>query len=124
VLPLLAVNETVSKPVRGLLPVAGILLVWLFVFDSVLTFVRRLLKGEKVWRPHRRHIYQELIIAGRSHRFVTLLYTGISVLIGLTLAAALLYPELFGEIMTLSVFLMTAVLFAVRFRRSGSGFLF
>ncbi len=56
------------------LALAGLLLVWPFVFDAAFTFTRRLLKGENVFAAHRSHLYQRLVIAGYSHRFVTLLY--------------------------------------------------
>lgn len=47
---------------------------WPFVFDSTLTLARRLIRGENVLRSHRSHLYQRLVIAGRSQRFVTTLY--------------------------------------------------
>lgn len=52
----------------------GVMFVWMFVFDSVLTFLRRLLRGEKVWKAHREHLYQRLVIKGRSHASTTLVY--------------------------------------------------
>ena len=63
----------------------GLLLVWPFVFDTGFSFFRRLRKGENVFAAHRSHLYQRLVIAGRSHRFVTLLYVGLA-LVGFVLA--------------------------------------
>ncbi len=60
------------------LPVAGILLVWPFVFDTGFTILRRLLRGENVLAAHRSHLYQRLILAGWNHRAVTLLYLGLA----------------------------------------------
>ena len=81
VFPLLAKGEsgqaTAVQPI--LLPV-GVLLVWLFVFDSLWTFAGRALRGEKVWQAHRGHIYQKLVISGFSHQFVTILYGSLSTL--------------------------------------------
>jgi len=59
-------------------PLISILLVWLFVFDTVLTFVRRFVKREKVWEAHRSHIYQRLVISGLSHIRVSGIYGAIS----------------------------------------------
>lgn len=59
----------------------AVLFVWLFVFDSVRTFFVRLFKGETVWKAHRRHIYQKLVIEGFSHRYVTTIYGVLSILI-------------------------------------------
>lgn len=82
-LPLIARREQAeTNSYLPLLPLISISLVWLFLFDTVLTFFQRLLDGEKVWQAHRRHIYQKLIIAGWTHRFVSALYGSAS---GLTI---------------------------------------
>lgn len=52
----------------------GLLLVWPFAFDTAYTFIRRLCRRENVFAAHRSHLYQRLVIAGLSHRTVTLLY--------------------------------------------------
>jgi UDP-N-acetylmuramyl pentapeptide phosphotransferase/UDP-N-acetylglucosamine-1-phosphate transferase len=52
----------------------AVLLVWPFLFDTVFTFMRRALKRENVFKAHRSHLFQRLVIAGCSHLFVTLLY--------------------------------------------------
>ncbi len=57
------------------MPLVGFLLVWTFVFDAAFTFLRRLSKGENVFASHRTHLYQRLVIAGYTHRTVTLLYS-------------------------------------------------
>ncbi len=61
-----------------LLAVAGVLLVWPFVFDAAFTFLRRLRHRENVFAAHRSHLYQRLVIAGYGHRTVTLLYIGLA----------------------------------------------
>jgi len=67
------------------LAIAGVLLVWPFVFDTLFTFFRRLENRENVFSAHRSHLYQRLVISGYSHRTVTLLYLGLDAL-GLLLA--------------------------------------
>ncbi len=74
-----------SNPVFML---AGIALVWPFVFDAVFTFCRRLCRGEKVWEAHRSHLYQRLVISGLSHARVSAIYIGLAML-GLIWALAL-----------------------------------
>jgi UDP-N-acetylmuramyl pentapeptide phosphotransferase/UDP-N-acetylglucosamine-1-phosphate transferase len=54
--------------------VAGILMIWPFLADTLFTLVRRLTRGENIFEAHRSHIYQRLVIAGHSHRSVTLVY--------------------------------------------------
>ena len=56
----------------GAVTVFAVLLVWFFVFDTLLTFFSRLMKRQKVWEPHREHLYQKLIISGLSHQRVSL----------------------------------------------------
>jgi len=65
--------------------VAGILVVWPFIFDTSFTMVRRLINKENIFVAHRSHIYQRLVIAGYSHRFMALVYMGLA-LIGTVLA--------------------------------------
>jgi UDP-N-acetylmuramyl pentapeptide phosphotransferase/UDP-N-acetylglucosamine-1-phosphate transferase len=70
-LAVLAVVAARRGPAWG---VAGILLVWPFVFDASLTFLRRAARRENVLQPHRSHLYQRLVIAGWSHQRTTGLY--------------------------------------------------
>ncbi|HEX8737901.1 MAG TPA: glycosyltransferase family 4 protein [Pyrinomonadaceae bacterium] len=85
VLPLIAANELQGSS-QPKFTATAVFLVWLFVFDTLYTFFRRLLRGEKFWRAHRSHLYQRLVISGYSHRFVTILY---GVLSSVILAAVL-----------------------------------
>ncbi len=81
VLPLIAEHDRAGgNSILPFLPLISVSLVWLFLFDTVLTFFRRLLKGEKVWQAHREHIYQKLVIFGYTHGFVSVLYGSTSVL--------------------------------------------
>lgn len=88
VLPLI-LNAQLSQPRRpagG--AVVGLLFVWPFVFDSTFTFLRRLSRGERIFSAHRSHLYQRLIIAGKSHRFVSVLYIVLAA-VGAVLAVSL-----------------------------------
>jgi UDP-N-acetylmuramyl pentapeptide phosphotransferase/UDP-N-acetylglucosamine-1-phosphate transferase len=38
-----------------------------FIFDATYTLVRRLSRGEPVWRAHRAHLYQRLVLLGWGH---------------------------------------------------------
>ncbi|MDZ7720283.1 MAG: glycosyltransferase family 4 protein [Balneolaceae bacterium] len=52
----------------------GALLLWPFLFDSSSTLVRRMIKGENIFKPHRSHLYQRLNIAGWPHSKISTLY--------------------------------------------------
>lgn len=66
---------------------AGVLLLAPFLFDATFTLFRRIRKGENILVAHRSHLYQRLVIAGYSHRFVAILYGALALL---SLGAAML----------------------------------
>jgi len=59
------------------------LLLFHFVFDTLLTFFRRLFKGEYVTQAHRTHLYQLMNRQGYSHRTVTILYYAMAIVQGI-----------------------------------------
>ncbi|HEX4947395.1 MAG TPA: glycosyltransferase family 4 protein [Blastocatellia bacterium] len=65
---------------RGNLFLIGFLLLWPFIVDTGFTLLRRLSKGENIFRPHRSHFYQRMVIAGYSHQVVSLLYIGLAII--------------------------------------------
>ena len=40
---------------------------WFFLADGTLTMLQRFLRGERLWVPHRSHIYQRLVLSGVPH---------------------------------------------------------
>lgn len=84
-MPLLVSKELPLK--ADLFPLASILILWPFVFDTLLTLVRRLMRRELIWKAHREHLYQRLVIAGFSHPRVAVIY---GVFAAVTSSAALL----------------------------------
>jgi UDP-N-acetylmuramyl pentapeptide phosphotransferase/UDP-N-acetylglucosamine-1-phosphate transferase len=77
-LPLLALTNIGSGPANPILaarlPLFSVLVVWPFIGDGLLTFVRRALKREPVWKAHRSHLYQRLVQTGWTHARVSSLY--------------------------------------------------
>lgn len=90
------------------MPVLGVAFLWLFLFDSVVTFIRRLFKGQKVWTPHREHFYQRMVISGYSHAFISKMYGMIASIIA---TAALLAFSVngFPEFLLVLVIILGAV---------------
>ena len=70
---------------------AGALVVWPFIADTGFTLVRRAKNRENIFQAHRSHLYQRLVIAGKSHREVTLTYAGLAATGGI--AAGLLVAD-------------------------------
>ena len=73
-LPLLAPTDSVS------FLWCAILLMWPFLFDTGFTLLRRARRSENLLSAHRSHIYQRLVLAGCSHRHVTVVYAGLALL--------------------------------------------
>ena len=59
-----------------------------FVVDATVTLLRRLLRGERIWEPHRTHYYQRLVQLGWGHRRTALAEYALMVVCGLTALAA------------------------------------
>lgn len=51
--------------------VAATLVLWPFLVDGAFTILRRLKNRENILKAHRSHLYQRLVIAGKSHLHVT-----------------------------------------------------
>ena len=96
------------------LPIIAVLLVWIFVFDTIFTFLRRIFNGEKVWEAHRGHIYQRLVIEGFPHQFVTILYGLFSALIALTTGLCLINKDVWEIIL---IFIISFQILALLFYR-------
>lgn len=54
-------------------------LLWPFIYDTSFTLIRRLTMRERIFSPHRSHLYQRLTIAGYSHRAVASFYFGLAI---------------------------------------------
>ncbi|MEW6240732.1 MAG: glycosyl transferase [Chloroflexota bacterium] len=76
VLPLLSADQ------GGDALLLGTLLMWTFIMDAGLTFIRRLAKRENVFAAHRTHLYQRLVIGGYSHAAVSSLYILLTLVAG------------------------------------------
>lgn len=74
-----AVLTLVAAQTESKLLLAGVLLLWPFIFDTAFTLIQRLRRHENIFAAHRSHLYQRLVITGHSHRIVTLLYTAFAV---------------------------------------------
>lgn len=73
-------------------PVAWMVML-VFMCDSTLTLIRRVLQGERWYNPHKQHLYQQLIVRGWSHGRVLLLYQLVNLLlVAPAIAVAVNYP--------------------------------
>ncbi|WP_089341288.1 MraY family glycosyltransferase [Burkholderia singularis] len=56
-----------------------------FIADASVTLLRRLLRGEKFWQPHREHYYQRMVRSGQGHAR-TAVYWYLVMLVGIMAA--------------------------------------
>jgi len=76
VLPLLSADQ------GGDALMLGTLLMWTFIMDAGVTFIRRAIRREKIFSAHRTHVYQRLVIGGYKHATVSTLYILLTLLAG------------------------------------------
>ena len=88
---------------------AGVLLVWPFVFDTAFTFLCRLLHRENVFTAHRSHLYQRLVATGFSHKTVASLYIGLAI-IGLVCSVALVMEWRWADYLTAIVIVVAPLI--------------
>jgi len=83
-------------PQREITGVTAALIIWSFILDTSFTIIRRWRRGENILLPHRTHLYQRLVIAGYSHRFVTTIYIAFMMIGWLSAAVWLSSPGASG----------------------------
>jgi Fuc2NAc and GlcNAc transferase len=54
----------------------ALLVMWPFIGDGLITFIRRASNRETLWKPHRSHLYQRLVRTGLTHAQVSAFYAG------------------------------------------------
>jgi UDP-N-acetylmuramyl pentapeptide phosphotransferase/UDP-N-acetylglucosamine-1-phosphate transferase len=114
-IPMLSRTNVIRFP--DLLPIAAVLFVWFFLFDSVVTLLRRVFRGDKFWQAHREHLFQRLVSSGLSHKQVTLFYG----LLALVLCTLILLSIEFRDDIEVAilpvVMILTSVLLVVLAKR-------
>jgi UDP-N-acetylmuramyl pentapeptide phosphotransferase/UDP-N-acetylglucosamine-1-phosphate transferase len=68
-IPLITTEASTKTRNEGFVLAAVFL--WLFLFDTVFTRLLLLVKLSPFWRPHKEHLYQQIVVAGTSHRAVS-----------------------------------------------------
>lgn len=82
-----AVLPLMSAPRGGDALMFGTAILWTFIMDAGITFLRRAAKRENVFAAHRTHLYQRLVISGVKPAFVSSLFIALTLLgAGLSLA--------------------------------------
>ncbi|MEO7673862.1 MAG: glycosyltransferase family 4 protein [Pyrinomonadaceae bacterium] len=116
-LPLIAAEKSAATSATLLLAAASF--VWFFLFDTIFTFVRRFVRGEKVWTAHREHFYQWLVIGGTSHSTVTLIYSAFTVLVIASVLIAGVFRGTWEFLPLFSIVSLSLILVFCSTRRKG-----
>lgn len=114
-LPLLARTKAVRYP--DLLPIAAVLFLWLFNFDTLTTLIRRIVRGEKIWRPHREFLFHRLVSSGLTHRRVTIIYGVLTAILIVSALLSVAFREDIGLPMLPVVTILTTALLYICLRR-------
>lgn len=114
-LPLL--GRTIAVKYPDLLPIAAVLFVWFFLFDSVVTLLRRAFRGEKIWMAHREHLFQRLVSSGFSHRAVTVIYGILASVLSIFVLVSVEFREDISFAIAPVVVVLTATLLFLCYRR-------
>jgi len=64
-----------------------------FIVDASVTLARRGLRGEKIWRAHRSHYYQRVVLLGASHRQLALAAYALMLAMAALAFAQLILPQ-------------------------------
>jgi UDP-N-acetylmuramyl pentapeptide phosphotransferase/UDP-N-acetylglucosamine-1-phosphate transferase len=102
----------------GRLPIEfGVVILAPFLFDSIVTLVLRIARGERWYEAHRSHYYQRLVGRGLSHAQVTSLYAGLAVLASLAATLGLvLNNELLRQALAVLAYLPMLLVVALVWR--------
>jgi UDP-N-acetylmuramyl pentapeptide phosphotransferase/UDP-N-acetylglucosamine-1-phosphate transferase len=86
-----------------------------FVVDATVTLVRRLVRGERVWKAHREHHYQRLVLAGWGQRKTVLAEYALMAACGASALASLRLSEA-GRLVLLSCWVLVYISLAAGVR--------
>jgi len=81
-----------------------------FIVDASVTLARRALRGEKIWRAHRSHYYQRVVLLGASHRQLAMAAYAL-----MLATAALAFALLFLPQHAVGVLILSAAIYLLTF---------
>ena len=96
---------------------AALLLVLYYLADATFTLLRRLARGEAIWRAHHEHYYQYAVEAGRSHAHVVVAVTTVNLLLAGLALATTVSPTVAWGALGAGILLTAALLWYLRFAR-------
>jgi len=87
-----------------------------FIVDASVTLIRRALRGEKVWRAHRSHYYQRVVLLGATHRQLVLVAYALMLATATLAFALLLFRQYAAWLLILSAAIYLLIYLAIDWR--------
>jgi UDP-N-acetylmuramyl pentapeptide phosphotransferase/UDP-N-acetylglucosamine-1-phosphate transferase len=84
-----------------------------FIVDASVTLVRRALRGEKIWRAHRSHYYQRVVLLGATHRQLALAAYALMLAMAALAFALLFLPQHAAWVLILSAAMYLTIFLAI-----------
>ena len=78
------IGSGADEPVRAVPLLAICLMLGAFLFDTAMTLLRRIARGDNLFEPHRDYIFHGALQLGLSHKAVTLTEYGLAALLGVS----------------------------------------
>lgn len=98
---------------------AALLVLAVFIVDTSLTLLGRMLRRERWYTAHRQHLYQRLIVSGWSHESVLVLYLSINIMLVLPAIVVTVRNPEFTWFLTPGLIAMMIVGWILAIRRLG-----
>jgi hypothetical protein len=93
-----------------------------FIVDASVTLIRRALRGERVWRAHRSHYYQRVVLLGASHRQLALAAYALMLAMAMLAFVLRVFPQHAAETLIISTVIYLLIFLAIDWRWSRSIF--
>ncbi len=87
-----------------------------FIVDASVTLARRGLRGEKIWRAHRSHYYQRVVLLGASHRQLALAAYALMLAMAVLAFALRAFPQHAAWVLIISGAIYLMIFLGVDFR--------
>ena len=107
-MPLISADE--ANDSMPFLPLVAVVFVWFFVFDTVITLLKRIVARERIWEAHRQHIYQLMVADGLSHSAVSLMYGSFAAILAISAAISLYFGGMSNVLVVSSLMVLTSVI--------------
>ncbi len=105
----------------GRLPIEfGVVVLAPFLFDSMVTLARRIVRGERWYTAHRSHFYQRLVMHGLSHAQVTGLYAALAVVAAVAALLGLVLEEPLRQALAIAAYAPMLAVVALVWRLDAS----